>query len=172
MRCGNDGECWSGISRVFFYVDFFDPNKQLLINLRDIRQVMTGNVLDTGVKYVRIALSERSGCLRVMKRVDDSKMRIILKALMQIGANLSQSKEYRDLFEDVHEKVYEPLKDTGLDIEDCSRLLICGNEMVKALPTANASGRGGGQANRSKRRDWARFILCCRLILIELGDVS
>lgn len=170
MRCGHDEECWSGIYRVFFYVDFFDPNKQLLVNLRDLRQIMTGNVLDAGLGYVRIALSERNGCTRVAKRIDDSKMRIILKALMQIGANLSQSKEYRDLFEDILEKVHEPLREAGLDIEDCRRLLICSNEMVKALPSTSASVRGGGQGNRSKRRDWARFLLCCRMILLELGE--
>lgn len=171
MRCGHDDDCWAGIYRTLFYVDFFDPNKQLLVNLRDLRQVMTGNVLDAGLGYVRIALTERNSCSRVAKRIDDPKMRNILKALMQIGANLSQSKEYRDLFEDILDKVHEPLKEIGLDLEDCSRLLVCSNEMVKALPTSGSTNaRSGGQGNKSKRRDWARFLLCCRLILLELGD--
>ncbi len=171
MRCGHNDDCWAGIYRAFFYVDFFDPNKQLLVNLRDLRQVMTGNVLDAGLGYVRIALTQRNGCSRVAKKVDDSKMRNILKALMQIGANLSQSKEFRDLFEDILDKVHEPLKEMGLDLEDCSRFLICSNELVKALPaTASTNSRSGGQGSRSKRRDWARFLLCCRLVLLELAD--
>ena len=44
-----------------------------------------------------------------------SALRVIIKSLLQIGANLSQAREYRDLFEDLLMKIAEPLEEYGLD---------------------------------------------------------
>ena len=165
MRCGDDQKCWAAVYRVFHHVDFFDPEKALLTNLRDLRMAMTGSVLDAGLGYVRLALNERPTCVRISRRLDDSKMRSILKVLMQLGANLSQSREYRDLFEDILDKAHEPLREAGLSIEESSRFLVCCTEMVRGLPEK----QGQDKARRIKYRDWSRFLLCCRLLLIELG---
>jgi hypothetical protein len=122
-------------------------------------------VLDAGLGYVRLALNERSACFRTSRRLDDAKMRSILKALMQLGANLYQSREYRDLFEDILDKVHEPLREAGLSVDECSRFLVCSTEMVRGLPDR----QGQEKARRTKHRDWSRFLLCCRLLLNELG---
>ncbi len=165
MRSANDQACWAAVYRVFHHVDYFDPDKTLLTNLRDLRQAMTGPVLDAGLGYVRLALNERSACFRTSRRLDDAKMRSILKALMQLGANLYQSREYRDLFEDILDKVHEPLREAGLSVDECSRFLVCSTEMVRGLPDR----QGQEKARRTKHRDWSRFLLCCRLLLNELG---
>ena len=39
---GDDYECWKAIQGVFIHVEYFDPDKALLNNLRDIRNTMTG----------------------------------------------------------------------------------------------------------------------------------
>lgn len=41
----------------------------------------------------------------ISRKIDASKARVILKALMQIGSCLSQTREFRDIFEDILGKV-------------------------------------------------------------------
>lgn len=76
---------------------------QLLTNLRDIRSMVTGDMLDSGCNAVRYKIGQAISCK--LDPVGNSKLRNIIKSLLLLGANLSQSREFRDLFEDVLTKV-------------------------------------------------------------------
>lgn len=76
---------------------------QLLANLRDIRGIVTGDVLDVGCNSVRYKIG--TAVANKLDPVGSSKLRNIIKSLLLLGANLSQSREFRDLFEDVLTKV-------------------------------------------------------------------
>lgn len=75
------------------------------MNLRDLKSLLSGDALDFGC----VTLKTRLGATLV-KKLESSpngyhKIRNIVKSLLQIGANLSQTREYRDLFEDILTKV-------------------------------------------------------------------
>ena len=72
------------------------------------------------------------------------RIRVILKALLQIGANLSQSREYRDLFEDLLTKVAEPLEDIGMHGKDMQVFLVCCMYAMKSIAFPNRGHRGAG----------------------------
>lgn len=78
---------------------------QLLLNLRDIRTLLGGDILDGGCNILRKKIGSK-----ITKKLDGSplsthKVRSLVKALILIAANLSQSREFRDLFEDLQAKV-------------------------------------------------------------------
>lgn len=86
------------------------------MNLRDIRSVFSGDALDAGCQSVRYkigsALANKldagsgGGPLSIAGvGGGGNKLRNLVKALLLLGANLSQSREFRDLFEDVLTKV-------------------------------------------------------------------
>jgi len=54
----------------------------------------------------------------------ESKFRSILKGILAIGSNLSDSKEFRNLFEDIVEKVIDPLKRIDLTIAEADTFFI------------------------------------------------
>jgi len=192
----NDDEvCWHMVWNVFERVESMELDKGLLSNLRDVRNVLTGEPLDSGCLFVKKALEERGysagGLSSSLKRLtgDVSKIRALLKALMQIGANLSQTREYRDIFEDLITKVLEPLEDLGLSPTEIQTFLICCYYVVRPLPGVNTSSSAtptsrsslsvsesvsGSMrkvtADKGRRlgKDWLRFLLCCRMILFQL----
>lgn len=77
--------------------------------MRDLRTVLTGEMLDAGCASVRSRLS--SGILRKLEGSVSfgyslsSRLRNVIKGLLTIGSNLSQTKEFRDLYEDILTKV-------------------------------------------------------------------
>jgi len=192
----DDDLCWHVVWNVFERVDSMELDKGLLSNLRDVRNVITGEALDSGCFFVKKALEER-GHTNALKKLagDIARIRSVLKALMQIGANLSQTREYRDIFEDLINKVLEPLEDLGLSSQDIQIFLVCCSFVVKPLPGVNLSSNISSAAStprdprdrgasidsisgsmrkvttdkgRRLGKDWFRFVLCSRFLLTQL----
>ena len=94
-------------------INMHNVNK-LLANLRELKSHLTGDLLDAGCHAVRHRLGHA-----LAKKIDSSasysRIRTVIKNLLQIGSNLSQSREFRDLFEDILTKV----------LFFCSRLFEC-----------------------------------------------
>lgn len=149
------------------------------------------------------------GPYNLKKIMDGYRIRIILKALMQIGANLSQSREFRDIFEDLLAKVCEPLEEMGLTTSEQQLFLVCCARVAKEIPaegprnmsissnnympdgsvrdgrdradtSASRVSTGDGSSNRDSirkyatkgeklRKDWVRFLTCCRLMMLQLS---
>jgi len=159
-----------------------DADKLLMTNLRDIKAVVTGEVLNYGCQLVISSLHERQGGASIVRKLDNSgRLRSLLKSLMQIGANLSQSKEYRDFFEDVLTKVAEPLEEAGLTLNDMRSFLTSCSVLVRAIPdthristlTQSSTMASQGSARKDtvdRRKDWARFVFCVKLVLFELVE--
>lgn len=203
----SDVNCWHIIWGLFRNVNKVDIDKDLLGSLREIRTIITGELLDIGVAHVRKEILERSTTM--MKKLDPAKIRSTLKILMQIGSCLSQTSEFRDLFEDLLSKIVEPLEEHGLTAAEIHSFLICCNEMIQAYPeevirnylastrpssnsissntsagSANETSKSESQSTKSMdiaskrtkgtslRKDWLRFLICCRLCIMELmnGD--
>ena len=68
-----------------------------------MRGIVTGDTLDVGCTSVRYKIG--AALAAKLDPVGSSKLRNIVKSLLLLGANLSQSREFRDLFEDVLTKV-------------------------------------------------------------------
>lgn len=75
----------------------------MLANLRDVRGIVTGETLDVGVNSVRYKMGQTLASK--LDPTGSSRLRNIVKSLLALGANMSQSREFRDLFEDVLTKV-------------------------------------------------------------------
>jgi hypothetical protein len=108
-----------------------------------------------------------------------NKLRLIIKSLIQIGANLSQTREYRDFFEDIVEKIAEPLEEAGFSIQDMGVFLgSCyyvaadiSSEIKVPTTRSDISWRSDGLTKtESLKKDWLRFVVCCRLCLLQLGS--
>lgn len=76
-------------------------------SLRDLRGIISGENLDNATSVVKSKLNNT-----LIRKIEGSsatatsRLRGIIKSLLQLGANLSQSREYRDLFEDIISKVF------------------------------------------------------------------
>ena len=199
LLTGDNDECWHVAWTIFDRVETLDLDKQLLTSLRDVRSILTGEILDHGCNYIKAELSERRGS-SVKKGLDVAKIRTIVKALLQIGANLSQSREFRDIFEDLLSKVLEPLEELGLNSSDIELFLTCCNFVVKAIPISgrrndsifassekNVSERDRGSPSDSTRaassrkilskgeqlrKDLIRFFTCCKICIIHIQQVK
>jgi hypothetical protein len=122
----SNATCWSFVWRAFSVLDSCDIDKQLLSTLRDIRNLLTGDLLDGVCQSLASKLGPG-----LVKKIEGnstfhaSRIRTIMKSILQIGANLSQSREYRDLFEDVLIKVAEPLEEAKLTREEMNVFMLC-----------------------------------------------
>lgn len=152
-------------------------------------------MLDIGCNNVRSKLNPA-----ILKKLDPSvgssgRLRNIVKSVLLIGANLSQTREYRDLFEDLVTKIAEPLEECGIlpldmpsiiaacfyvvsDIPDSNRQSIMRSSTVDSslraesttianTPSATTVSRATTRTDQLKR-DWLRFITFCRLCLSQL----
>lgn len=201
LLTGDNDECWQVAWTIFDKVETLDLDKQLLASLRDVRSILTGEILDHGCNYIKAELSERRGS-SIKKGLDVGKIRTIVKALLQIGANLSQSREFRDIFEDLLSKVLEPLEELCLNASDIELFLTCCNFVVKAIPISgrrndsifasassekNISERDRGSPSDSTRaassrkiltkgdqlrKDLIRFLTCCKICIIHIHQVK
>lgn len=182
---GDAATCWGLVWAVFPYVNAVDPDKQLMNNLRDMKSALTGDVLNMACQCVTSSLLERPGGPIIVKKLEGSRLRSMLKTIMQIGANLSQTREYRDFFEDILTKIAEPLEEAGLSLTDMNTFLVCCSHLAKAIPEThrvsnmpppgpnNTNAQGSHKNDKfNRRKDCARFILCCRLVLLELVEGS
>ena len=169
---GNEKLCWICIKSIFKNVNAVDPDKDLLISLRDIRMHFTGDALGRGVNAIRKALQAYiSQGSKILVKFDESKMRSVCKYLLLIGANLSQSREYRAIFEDMLAKVAEPLlHDVGLNREQIGIFLLCSSHLTDALPDPAVARTAATvrKLNLIRRKDWLRFVLCTRLVVDHL----
>ena len=100
-----------------------NANPQLLVSLRDLKALVSGEALDAGCTALRARLGPS-----LVKKLDSgvngyNKIRNIVKHLLQIGANLSQTREYRDLFEDILTKIAEPLEEANLSIVEMNNFV-------------------------------------------------
>lgn len=77
----------------------------MLANLRDIRTMITGELLDSGCHTVKRHIGAMLANKLDHGGGSSSRLRNVIKSLLLIAANLSQSREYRDLFEDILTKV-------------------------------------------------------------------
>ncbi len=134
LLTGEDAVCWKIISEVFYGVDSLDPDKDCIISLKDIRIFLTGEALDRAVVCVRTSISTRTHGTFILRKVDEKTTRSVCKALLTIGANLAQAREYRDYFKDVMGKVAEPLLEEGLSTTQVQVFLINCACLVNNLP--------------------------------------
>jgi len=129
----NDSCCWKATWEIFPTVDSLELDKQLLVNLRDLKSNLSGDMLELGVRTVRAAL--RPELSRKIEGGGSSRISSIIKSLLQIGANLSQSREFRDLFEDLLTKVAEPLEELGVTTLELNEfLMVCCKWAVEGIP--------------------------------------
>lgn len=174
ISTGDVTYCWNVVWSVFSHVEAVDPDKQLMNSLRDIKNALTGDTLNSGCQNVTNALVERGGGT-IAKKMEGSRLRTILKAIMQIGANLSQTREYRDFFEDILTKVAEPLEEAGLSLSDMNTFLICCAGVIRAIPETHRVSSLSAPTKFDKidrKKDWSRFLLCVRLLVIQLVQGS
>lgn len=71
--------------------------------------------------------------------MEAGRLRNIVKSLLQLGANLSQSREYRDILEDLLGKVCEPLEEAGYSLSDIGVFLTCCYDLVQNIPERSTS---------------------------------
>jgi hypothetical protein len=164
ILAAEDVQCWSIIWRVFVHAGFVDPDKELLSSLREIRLYLTGEILDSAIAIVRKSIEIRTQGAQILRKLDEAKMRIVCKSLMQIGANLALAKEYRDFVEDVVVNVGAPLSAEGLTPTQIQIFLVNCSALVYVTRTGVAA-KGWGE----KKKDWIRFVLCARLVLKQLS---
>ena len=178
LRTGDDVSCWTFIQKCIPYAGS-DPDKKLLVHLRDIRLYFTGDNLDRGIAAIKKSITlSRSAGTALLKKMDDGKIRNIVKVLMQIGASLSQSREYRDFLEDVLSKVANPLFESGLTLGQVQAFLIHCSVLMVAMPVSRGTGASSNATNShhllsahsSRKRDWVRFMLCTRLLIQHLAS--
>jgi Acidic fibroblast growth factor binding (FIBP) len=129
-----DELCWPIVWEIFTAIDTVELDKQMLINLRDLRTILTGEVLDVACSLVRQAIVAKGGIITTRRLLDVARIRTVLKSLMQIGGHLSQTREYRDMLEDVLAKVVEPLEEASLTTAEIHTFLVCCAKVPKAFP--------------------------------------
>eukprot|EP01039_Chlorochromonas_danica_P010816 gene10816-12025_t len=134
----NSSICWNLIWKLLPTVDCVELDKELLANLRTLRTIYSGEALDHGCLLIRQSIGNQ-----LSKKIDGgqsslmlggSKLRNIVKSLLQLGANLAQSREYRDLLEDILTKVVEPLEEANLAAHEMSNFLAACYLLIAELP--------------------------------------
>jgi hypothetical protein len=143
-------------------------------SLRDIRMHYTGDNLDKGIVAIRKSISQRTQGALLLRKITEEKMRMIVKSLMQIGASLSQSREYRDFLEDILSKISEPLHEFGLNVNQIQIFLIQCSCLLNVMPLVRGStttqtlSAGNIAVHTARKKDWIRFLLCTRLLTVQL----
>lgn len=84
----SDEYCWPIVWQLFSTIDTVELDKQLLINLRDLRTILTGEILDSACSLVKQAIAVKGGMILSRRLLDLSRIRTILKSLMMIGGKL------------------------------------------------------------------------------------
>lgn len=89
-----------------------------------------------------------------------SHLRSTVKALASIGSGLSMSKEYRGVFEDLIEKVGNPLRDAGVGRRDVTLLL---EALVAGFTKAYAPGSSNEAGDMEIIDAWKRYLYGVRI---------
>mmetsp|Transcript_30546 Transcript_30546/g.31082 ORF Transcript_30546/g.31082 Transcript_30546/m.31082 type:complete len:115 (+) Transcript_30546:298-642(+) len=103
--------------------------------------------------------------LRKLESSGSHHIRTVLKNLILLGSNLSQSREFRDLFEDIMTKIGESLEEVGLTLSEICVFLRCCSLSLSVLEGVRV---GGSVRVAEIRNEWTRFVTCCRLCLVQL----
>jgi len=91
-------------------VDVDEIDRHFVQELRDMRTVaLDKDVQDLQKSFVVSRLEQQASTLHFIKSVDTN-FRTISRNLFTLASGLSQSKEFRDIFNDVVEKLIEPIK--------------------------------------------------------------
>lgn len=181
MSCMEDSSYWSCIWKLVGKSETLEPDKELLRSLQQIRAHLSGDVLDIACSHLRTALlaSGPSGpgtaassspalgsgvsIVRKLEAGGSHHIRTVLKNLVMLGSNLSQSREFRDLFEDIMTKIGEVLEEDGLNLAESVTFLRCCSLALNALEGSRVTAR-----LPDMKREWQRFLHCCRLCLVQL----
>lgn len=101
-------------------------------------------MLDAGCASVRSRLAST-----VLRKLEGSvsfgysfstRLRTAIKGLLTIGSNLSQTKEFRDLYEDILTKVAEPLEECGVTMGEMGSIIAACYYAAEEIPEM---GKGG-----------------------------
>lgn len=148
--------------------------------------MLSGDLLDAGCNAVRSHIPP--ALLRRMESGSSgfSRVRNIIKGLLMIGSNLSQTKEFRDLFEDIIGKVVEPLEEWGVtaathmiqivgacyyvvqDIPVSSRGSLTTSNRDSTKSESIFQSTRANQKSAQLKLDWIRFTTFVKLALAEL----
>lgn len=101
---GEDRECWELVWGLCSQVENIEPDKALLANFRELRNVLTGENLDQCAARVREVLMSLEAHHAIANKLG-TRIRTVIKNILVIGAHLSQSSEFRDFIEDIITKV-------------------------------------------------------------------
>ena len=186
----DDESCWPIVWQIFGHIDTVELDKQMLINLRDLRQILTGEVLDVACNLVKQAVIAKGGLIASRRSLDLPRIRTVLKSLILIGGHLSQTREFRDIFEDILTKVVEYLEEASLTPTEINIFLVCCAKVPKAFPEnyrtlqsfiAVTDSRKMSDTSLSHitnfrnvtrteqlRIDWLRFLTFSRLCITQL----
>jgi hypothetical protein len=87
-------------------IENIEPDKTFLVNLRELRNLLTGDTLDAVAIEVKNRLNLTTvGQQIANKLASGGKIRLVIKSILIIGAHLSQTREFRDFLEDILTKV-------------------------------------------------------------------
>lgn len=186
----HDDSCWPIVWHIFGDIDTVELDKQMLINLRDLRQILTGEVLDIACNLVKQAVIAKGGLIASRRLLDLPRIRTVLKSLILIGGHLSQTREFRDMFEDILTKVVEHLEEASLTPTEIHTFLLCCAKVPKAFPENHRTMQSIIALSDSRKMsdsaasyiahiknvsrteqlkiDWLRFLAFSRLCITQL----
>lgn len=125
---------WPCIWALVETVESIEPDKQLTVSLRDIRAILHGEALDSACAVLRQKLlTTLAGGRELLRKLEagPGRLRQAVKAILNIGSNLSQSREYKDIYEDMIQKVGDLLfVEWGLSKVEMNRFFLCCNQLV------------------------------------------
>ena len=87
-------------------IENIEPDKTFLVNLRELRNLLTGDTLDAVAIEVKNRLNLTAAGQQIANKLaSGGKIRLVIKSILIIGAHLSQTREFRDFLEDILTKV-------------------------------------------------------------------
>jgi hypothetical protein len=154
-------------------VNKLDLDKYWIMSMREIKHVlgmdprMTSrgvSLMDELVQSVMQHISMQQILTNTQTVNLEPRLKSVVKNLVSTGANLGQSKEYRDILEDLIIRLFEPLRDAGLGCRDTVALLQMLDDQFKVLCFTSPSE----WRDASVTEAWSRFMggvkACCIFI--------
>lgn len=191
----NMEDCWNFVWKLFYLnVKDCECDKTLLNNLRSLRSILYGESLDFRINKLKSLLGST-----IIKKIDGNnssfvhsssssnssstntsssssissstlKIKNIFKNLLLIASNLSQNREFRDLFDDLLIKVGDILFESNLTNNEKSIFL---EACVYCLEDHNGNSEHSMAKFGSFKMDWFRFICfvnCCLSQLLPFPE--
>jgi len=142
-----------------------DIDTKLKDDVRDLKAYIFSSK-DIPDKYRR-AVKARFNLLNLTKdtlKAIDGKFKSCLKAIVNIGANISDTKQFKDIFEDLIEKIVEPCCKQDITLEVVDKLFIFMEETFETNILDVLSLRHGQRFNQN----WRRYLEGLRGVIIHL----